>query len=93
MTVAQLLGKREHWTQGAYARDASGNVVQPTDPTATCWDIRGAMKHVYKDFGEYCKAHERMRARLHPHLTPAEWNDHPERTHREVVEFVKSCRI
>jgi hypothetical protein len=33
----------EHWTQGAYARDASGRRVKPYDPAARRWCIEGAV--------------------------------------------------
>ena len=29
------------WTQGAFAKDAGGDIVTPDDPTATCWCVLG----------------------------------------------------
>lgn len=47
--VADLLDDPAHWTTGALAKDANGNSVGPTDPTATCWCAIGATYKVYYD--------------------------------------------
>ncbi len=93
MTVAQLLRRKESWTQGVYARNAAGEKVRFDDPAATSWCLWGALKKCYPDHEQYVKAYERLRFQLNPLLTPAEWADAPERTHAEVLEFVKACRI
>lgn len=47
--VAELLDDPAHWTTGALAKDANGNSVAPTDPSATCWCAIGATYKVYYD--------------------------------------------
>lgn len=46
-----LLTDRDNWTQGAVARDASGEIVKPKDDSAVCWDLEGAMAYVCGDHG------------------------------------------
>ncbi len=38
-----LLDKPAHWCQEAEARDASGEAVRYSDPSAEAWDITGAV--------------------------------------------------
>ncbi len=40
------IAEPESWTQGADARDRDGNAVEPTDPTAVCWSVKGAFSCV-----------------------------------------------
>jgi len=49
----------DRWTQGAYARRASGLKVTPNDVHAVSFDTLGALKriyHVYADSNPYSKA-------------------------------------
>lgn len=46
-----------HWTRHALARTSARNEVWPTDETATCWCLGGAILKVieapkYRDFGD-----------------------------------------
>lgn len=41
-----LIADESRWTQGDYARDASGLSVTPTADTATCWCAIGALEKV-----------------------------------------------
>lgn len=38
---------RQGWSRGAGAQDRDGNPVDPTDPKAVKWDIRGAITAAY----------------------------------------------
>jgi hypothetical protein len=50
MTVVEALSQARtvladptHWTRYALARDATGEMVDPGDPTATCWCMLGVL--------------------------------------------------
>jgi hypothetical protein len=47
--AAALLAQPRAWTTGAWARDASGNVVTPKSSDAVSWDMDGAIKKVCPD--------------------------------------------
>ncbi len=40
----QIIAFPLSWTRGSLARDADGNAVQPTSPTATSWCALGALQ-------------------------------------------------
>jgi hypothetical protein len=42
----RLIEKPEAWTRREYARNATGAVVGPGSPDATCWCALGAVAHV-----------------------------------------------
>lgn len=90
--AADLLSKPGAWTQGAYARDADGKDVNPTErvyrPTsATCFCIYGAIAAV-------CDGNITLWARISPHnlgLPDTGWNDEAERTQDEVVSKLREA--
>ncbi len=93
-TVQELLAVPERWTKGVYARKDNnlvGGDVEPEDPTAVCWCLIGAILCVYPDQ----KQQEDAIRRLNRHMLSTEfenaadaWNDHPDRTHQEVLDLV-----
>ncbi len=69
------------WTQGAFARDASGNAVRPKDPCAIRWCADGAVRSVDPYPSAALAAMDRV-------LAPCDfvnWNDCPGRTQAEVL--------
>jgi len=74
----------ERWTQGAEARDAEGNSVEPWGAKAVRWCMIGAIQHVsliiiFRPFTLL------VRAIGDPLADIAEWQDNPERTHTDVL--------
>ena len=47
MKAKELLSRREAWTRGVIARNASGQGVPPLDPSAVSWCIVGALVKCY----------------------------------------------
>lgn len=41
-----VIGARDQWTQGYYARDASGAFCQARAPEAVCWCSVGVLMHL-----------------------------------------------
>lgn len=42
--IAQMYTENEaSWIRNVWSRDANGNNVQPIDPNAVCWCLRGAI--------------------------------------------------
>ena len=46
LTIALVIEKPEHWTQGVSARDTDGEPVRVNDTTAVCWCLVGAADKV-----------------------------------------------
>jgi hypothetical protein len=46
LEVRALIEEPEHWTQGSFAKDASGKHTNAMSPTATCWCLIGALRKV-----------------------------------------------
>jgi hypothetical protein len=89
--TAKLLVERG-WCQRTYAQDSSGTGVSPTSPNAVCWCVTGAVDCAARTTGGggpivhgafFVVFMEVMRTTI----GPATWNDHPQRTKKEVVEM------
>ena len=73
LTAAVLEGARKliaepvYWTRNAAARDRGMNVVEPTDPSAFCWSLDGAVEAAQVPGAPHCGAEVRRAAlaRLH----------------------------
>lgn len=77
----------ERWTQGTFARDRDGGAVdmKTEREEAVCWCSLGAIEYA-------CDPDEAVSARAMCLLMEAigedsieDWNDHPRRTHAEVL--------
>lgn len=90
LSAAFALTPKEHWTQGAGARDADGRSLDQDDyPDAQCWCVEGALyaamlelrpssySHYFDAFRAFSKTVGR---------TAHEWNDARKRTHAEVLD-------
>lgn len=84
------------WTKGAYARGTLGGSVENCrSAEAVCWCLDGALQHVY---GTYTKRYAEMRHRL-VHALPLDsgsltrWNDHPDRTFKDIMRVVRKAGV
>jgi hypothetical protein len=69
-----LIERPEHWTQHALARDASGRVVEPTNPAAHCFCVVGALYAIADqalDSDALCYAASAL-----ARTTPPPWRDY-----------------
>jgi hypothetical protein len=80
-----IIEKPENWTQGTFARDESGNAVNPRASAAVCYCSRGALNHVTGGDGVYDgEAYDVLLSLLSDdYLGVADFND--TNTHAEVL--------
>lgn len=91
MTVAELLADEKNWCQGSCAKDDLGHCVGPRSPTANRWCLAGAVAHVYST-EEYPNIINRIILNTSA-IFVSLWNDHPNRTHKEVLDLVTKLGI
>ncbi len=80
------------WCQGAAARDASGDSVEPDRPAARCWSATGALTCVWRasgvgdelGLGALQFANLALTAAVND--VPNLWNDMPERRKHDVLD-------
>lgn len=83
---------RGGWCQGASARDADGNRVDPTSAVACTWSAPGALERAWAShedrFGLGLDAFERANLALATAAgdVPQAWNDAPGRTLHQVLD-------
>ena len=89
-----LIDKPEKWTQCAMWRDSTGNSKdwppEPNDMAAR--SATGAIREVCR-LGEESEVKSRLLSFINRHMaigqycyTVTEWNDHPDRTHADVMQ-------
>lgn len=61
----ELIENPEHWTQGALARDVTGQHVDPLAPTAVTWCARGAL---WRASGRHHQENTQQIGRLIAHI-------------------------
>lgn len=74
------------WTQGAYARTASGRQIGAHAGAAACFCAIGACQSVHDDY--HAAHYEAIRLLRLQTLNDSDiptWNDHPDRTKEEVI--------
>ncbi len=82
------------WCQGAQARDALGEAVEPTSDTASAWSITGAISRAWATSGGDGEigltalqlANLALAAAVND--VPASWNDAPGRSRTHALEAV-----
>ena len=80
------------WCQGAAARDASGDSVEPDSTAAGCWSATGALTRVWRrsDVGDELGLGALQFANLAlsaaVNHVPKLWNDMPERRQQDVLD-------
>ena len=89
--VARRLERPEAWTKGAYARDCDGKPASHVfGETDVCWCLAGAIDRERPGSGlraaeAYAPVLERLGGQ-----DIGRWNDHPSRSHAEVLALVRS---
>lgn len=90
LAAAELLEKPGAWTQGEFAKTASGDGTYWNSPDAVCWCAEGAIRHV--GGGSDAIITLRRSLGLPGGLYPvAGWNDKHIRTQAEVVSALRSA--
>lgn len=93
--MKELFSKPNTWTQGAFARDPSGNALFWADPAASCWCFFGAFSNLYN---------EEQQGKLMPKIIEylkknyktgifATFNDDDGRTQSEVVKVCVALNL
>ena len=99
MKLKRLLNKKDHWTQGAYARDEHGEIVRPSDSNAVCWCVLGGLMRCYPDRLERDKIEKKLREIINDNSKPyrymgiVSWQDYPTRTFEEVCELLEKANV
>lgn len=84
-SARNILVIKQNWAQGEMAKDVHGEAVTALDEKAVSWDLSGAIYIACK--GEQAVYKSAFRAFRVAAGTDSisQWNDHPERTHEEVL--------
>jgi hypothetical protein len=87
MLVSDFLSE-DNWCKNKFAKNAEGSEVLPTDSSACCWCLLGAIHKVYSptnriSFKELCE-----KLKLPPPSTVSSFNDSPTTTFADVKEFL-----
>jgi len=87
MKVQDLLSTPDRWTQGALARSAGGDPVDPLSEDAVAWCLVGAIMR--------CYSHSQLEVEVivPSNLRLNEWNDQRDRTWQDVIHLVKHLGI
>ena len=86
----ELISVPERWTQGHFARDASGNLVNSSNPAAVCWCVYGATMAAARRVGTTTEGAAEADRALEETFGGDDldiWNDAPGRTHAEVLDL------
>ena len=91
--VKALLASPMNWTQRSMSREESGMSVHPTNATATCWCLSGAIVHltggIDENWRDACWALSNAIAPGYAYgVSIPAWNDVPGRTYDEVMAVV-----
>ena len=97
MKAYELISEPSRWTKGTLARDSNGHATNVLGPTACSFCLVGAIERCYASFKCCLEQVKRVRQELKAQFPNFEfvgqWNDHPDRTHTEVVELLKKLDI
>ena len=90
-SAADLIAKPGAWTQGAWARTATGRAASPFADNATCFCLRGALVRVKGV--KLCDGLDGEREALgfSTDSALARWNDKEPRTQAEVVAALRAA--
>ena len=91
MTMLELLGKSERWTQQAEARNPIGEACESSNSLATRWCLMGAASKCYGKGKEMHAVLDKLDTATGYRIIA--WNDDLERTHAEVLELLKKLDI
>lgn len=98
LKAADLIEPEGAWTTEAYARNDGGDIVQPGDPSASCWCLIGAIGRVDRfnpsymalDKFEAMPAIQALTA-VTDGVWPPNWQDSIGRTQAEVVAALRAA--
>lgn len=96
MTITELLADPNRWTQRAEARDSDGSVVNPLAENAEQFCLYGAVAKCYGTLRLDTDVHHKLGLTLkamgvdESYIT---WQDHPWRTHAEVLDLVTKAGV
>lgn len=94
MTVNELLNDPGRWVQHVVARTSDGRPCGMFDAEAACWCITGAIHYCYANPDERDKALDRVWRVLPLSVDDLVlWNDHPQRTFREIRFLIEQANI
>lgn len=79
----ELREKPDHWTKGAYARDADGVPVPLGSARSSCWCVRGHLAK--RGLDRYGSPEETAIEKLTGIQCLVEFNDEPERTVGDII--------
>lgn len=77
----------KHWTWCAFARDAQGNAVVPTDPRAVSFDLAGCHRHLVNAKPLPRALWQALRESA-GNIYLEDFNDHPSTTHADVLALL-----
>lgn len=87
-----IIADPARWTQGGWARNASGDFVDSMSRQAVCWCAWAALNKPKASFNDWDMAVWTFQEVVGGYI--AEWNDTPSRTHAEVLAaFDKAIEI
>ena len=92
MKVYELLADPKKWTKKALARDKEGcQTYSSYAPDAVCWCLDGAIFKVYHNHKIRCEIVDKIELFINTSIP--EWNDAPQRTHKQVLALCKKLDI
>ena len=92
MKAYKLIATPDKWTQNEMARDAKGESCDPNHPDAVAFCLSGACQVAYPNRSERIKIREKIGIAIGGERA-TRWNDHPDRTHAEVVALLRKLDI
>ena len=78
------------WNQNVYSKDEKGNNCNPEAKAAVSWCLSGALLRVFY-LSDINYGLPEARAYLGLGVAVATWNDHPDRTQKDVVRLLKNA--
>lgn len=95
--IKELLAKPESWAQGSLARNRRGEAVGPSDESACCFCLWGAVVRCYPERSQYCDVldalHAAIEARVGKRLSLVSFNDRSETTHADILAVVERAGV
>lgn len=90
-TVAELLEDPKRWIKEDWSRNKKDRPVLPLSRNAICWCLEGAIFKVYRNHKIRCEIVDKIELFINTSIP--EWNDAPQRTHKQVLALCKKLDI
>ena len=87
----ELLSVPERWTKGHLAHDAAGRSVDEQSDKAVCFCIVGAVYKACQNDWKRVEPTVNFIANTEGVVSVPDWQDHPDRTHAEVLDLLDRC--